>query len=288
MLAGYSNEKVIYQGNHTIYEAIRTSDSRKVAIKETALEDGFHEKTILDALSPHPHIIELLEYRTLQDKAYLVFPFIEVQIHGIYKSPALAKKCAFDLLKTLSYIHSRNVVHLDLKPANILFNGKSVVVIDFERALFQKNLYEADIGTGSYSPPEIHYALGRDFSDKIDVWSVGVILYEWLCGARLFRKTSEGDDDHDYLPQIREFTAFMKREQCFDFRHHVNLVGDEYDNAASLLDGMLQERPKHRFTADECLSKEWFTKAESESKSRLCLRTCQFLFKAVGIRKYDG
>jgi len=63
---------------------------------------------------------------------YLVFPWVEDQ--KLTGNPNLTKQCTRQLLETLSYMHERGIAHLDVKPSNVLFDGKGLKLIDFGHA----------------------------------------------------------------------------------------------------------------------------------------------------------
>lgn len=93
------------------------------------------------------------------------------------------------LLSAISYCHERNVVHRDLKPENLLLDREApdanIKVIDFgTSALFHSNQkLTQKYGTSYYIAPEV---LRRDYNEKCDIWSCGVIMYILLSGKPPF------------------------------------------------------------------------------------------------------
>lgn len=90
------------------------------------------------------------------------------------------------LLTTLTYMHSKGICHRDIKPENILYDKFSgnIKLIDFEIAKVCKNKYiRMDMwtktGTVQYCAPEMF--LGS-YTELVDVWAVGVLTYELICG----------------------------------------------------------------------------------------------------------
>eukprot|EP01006_Ploeotia_vitrea_P041652 TRINITY_DN66558_c7_g2_i1.p1 TRINITY_DN66558_c7_g2~~TRINITY_DN66558_c7_g2_i1.p1 ORF type:complete len:619 (+),score=313.04 TRINITY_DN66558_c7_g2_i1:66-1922(+) len=103
------------------------------------------------------------------------------------------------LFKAVAYLHSRGVVHRDLKPENILFSDDSpradIKLTDFGFAtrLMVKDDKDADkamgmtkeqLGTLGYAAPEVF--TGKPYTEKCDVWSLGIIAYILLCGMPPF------------------------------------------------------------------------------------------------------
>ena len=90
--------------------------------------------------------------------------------------------------EALSYLYQNNVIHRDLKLQNILLSEKNddkaiIKIADFGLAKQyegSENLFDTIAGTPIYMAPEIQK--GEAYSDKSDLWSVGVILFELVCG----------------------------------------------------------------------------------------------------------
>lgn len=97
------------------------------------------------------------------------------------------------LLQVMAYCHANEVAHRDLKPENILIDTKKddfIKVIDFGTSHhFEKDnnqMYQTT-GTPYYVAPEV---LKGNYTEKCDMWSIGVILYVILCGRAPFNGSS--------------------------------------------------------------------------------------------------
>lgn len=92
------------------------------------------------------------------------------------------------------YCHSKNIVHRDLKPENLIFDSKkdnaNLKVIDFgtSKKLDATKKLTSRLGTPYYIAPEV---LKKNYDEKCDIWSCGVILYILLCGYPPFNGSSE-------------------------------------------------------------------------------------------------
>lgn len=77
-----------------------------------------------------------------------------------------------------------NIIHGDIKPENILFDGKSATIIDFDHASTKDVSNPDDIGTDSFQPPEI--LNGADHTPARDIWSLGVTIVALVYCTNLF------------------------------------------------------------------------------------------------------
>ena len=82
----------------------------------------------------------------------------------------------------LSYLHKKHVIHRDIKPENLLIGMKGELKIaDFGWSVHAPHTRRTTLcGTLDYLPPEM--VEGRDHNEKVDLWSLGVLCYEFLVG----------------------------------------------------------------------------------------------------------
>jgi serine/threonine protein kinase len=107
---------------------------------------------------------------------------------------------ARQLLAALSTLHRLHVIHSDLKPENVLIKSYSNVqvrLIDFGSSVFFHGPLEPYVQTRSYRAPEV--ILGLEYTDRIDIWSLGCLLAELLTGQVLF----EGDSAVAVLAKVQ-------------------------------------------------------------------------------------
>ena len=98
-----------------------------------------------------------------------------------------ALRIAAQLAAALDAAHRRGIVHRDLKPANVIVGGELARIVDFGIAKIagvELTDHGTALGTPAYMAPE--QLRGRRVDSRADIWALGVMLYEMLCGARPF------------------------------------------------------------------------------------------------------
>jgi serine/threonine-protein kinase len=143
----------------------------------------------------HPNVCPIVDYGVSGAVEYLVMPFLsggslaDATGAGRAMTPEAAAGAAAQAARGLDYAHRRGVVHRDVKPDNVLFDGDGhAVVTDFgiASARFHARLTATGraMGTPHYMSPE--QAMGRVLDGRSDVYALGVVLYEVLAGAPPF------------------------------------------------------------------------------------------------------
>ena len=105
----------------------------------------------------------------------------------------------FQVLNALRYLHPRGVAHRDLKPENILVESRSpfsIKLTDFGLAKDKPDL-KTVCGTKRYLAPEVY--LGRRYTASVDLWSLGVIILQYVYGLPTMPKQRYGQ--HMNSPQ---------------------------------------------------------------------------------------
>uniref|UniRef100_A0A0N5ARF8 non-specific serine/threonine protein kinase n=1 Tax=Syphacia muris TaxID=451379 RepID=A0A0N5ARF8_9BILA len=205
----YKKIHVVGRGAHgTCWLCIRKDDEfqQKVIVKTISL-DGLnsdeetavmHEVTLLKRLH-HPNIIGYFESFKAEKGLSIVMQYSEggtmdnmiCERKGVKFSESAVLDYFTQVAVGLEYMHSKNILHRDLKTKNILLNKKRTIVklSDFgiSKELASRSLASTVIGTPNYLSPEI--CEGRYYNEKSDIWALGCVLYE-LCELR---KAFEGN-----------------------------------------------------------------------------------------------
>jgi len=219
----YELQREIGSGAYGIvYEAVQKVTGERRAVKamnkdqvedKEALES---ELTILKQLD-HPNIVKLFEIYEYKNNIYLVTEMCEggELFYHITKTKHLteaqAAKIMRQIFSAVAYLHSKKICHRDLKPENFLLkfpdDDSSIKLIDFglSRKLKDNELMSDPNGTPFYIAPEI---LEGEYTEAVDNWSLGVILYIMLSGSPPFY----GKDNREILRAVQKgvYTLSLK------------------------------------------------------------------------------
>jgi len=210
------------------------------------------EIALLGNLSHH-NVMRLIEvlYNDEKGKIYMVLEFCCAVLKDMLDKSPVGKFPPWQahfyfcqLIEGLEYLHSHRVIHKDIKPGNLLLDTTGVLKIaDFGVAELLDRFAPDDTcrtsqGTPAFQPPEIANGLGSFPGFKVDVWSSGVTLYNFVTGSypfegdtifRLFENIGKGEFSvpaHDVNPQLESLirgmlaTDFEDRFSLLQVRDH--------------------------------------------------------------------
>lgn len=143
-------------------------------------------------------------------------------------------------MEAISHCHSRCVAHRDIKPDNILFNSNNVLKLaDFGSAEYfhSGELMSGIVGTPYYVAPEV--VSGREYNEKVDIWSAGIILYIMITGTPPF-----------YGDSVTEIFESVLRA---NLRFPKTILGSPSSEVKDLLSRMLCKDVFRRFSAEQVL-----------------------------------
>ncbi len=209
----YRIERILGEGGMgAVYEAEHIAIGRRVALKrlhpELAVDarsvHRFQREARIAGSTGHDHIVDVLDLGFAEDGApFLVMELLEGETlaarlarEGRLKVERAAR-VAGQALAALEMVHAKNVVHRDLKPDNIFLinrHGRTdfVKVLDFGVSkvantpeITKLTKTGVMVGTPHYMSPE--QARGMDVDHRVDIYAIGVVLYECLSGTLPFR-----------------------------------------------------------------------------------------------------
>jgi CheY-like chemotaxis protein len=212
LIAGLElGEKIGEGGMSVVYRATQRSLRRTVCVKlmrdefasDPALADRFHDEGIALAALRHPNIVSVLDVgRTDDGKLFMVMEYIDGgDLRALLRreerlSVAKAIELVLQLLGGLAEAHGNGIIHRDLKPSNVLLttlkDGTPLVkLVDFGIAKLVEGMKRGGqtrvgtvVGTPGYMAPE--QLLGMDVTFATDLYAVGIMLFELICGRRPF------------------------------------------------------------------------------------------------------
>ena len=210
-LGRYTIERILGKGAMgVVYEGLDPKLNRRVAVKtirkadldaDTAEEYSrrFSREARAVARLNHPHIVQVYDFAEDGDIAYLVMEFIEGkelkqsfdagERFGIKE----AVRIMCELLDALQFAHDAGIIHRDVKPANIMLDSQArTKLTDFgvarveglHRTNAERTQAGTMVGTPAYMSPE--QITGGSIDQRTDVFSAGIILYQFLTGEKPF------------------------------------------------------------------------------------------------------
>jgi eukaryotic-like serine/threonine-protein kinase len=247
-------------GMGVVYKARQVGLNRIVALKMILAGHvghdqlaGFRAEAEALAHLQHPHIVQIFEVGQHHGRPFFSMEFMDGgsladRTRGRPQVPAEAAQWVEELARAMHAAHGRDLVHLDLKPANVLFGADGALKItDFglaRRLDGAGRTAGGDVtGTPSYMPPEQAVAQSRDVGSTADVYSLGAILYDLLSGRPPFKAATAADTLQQVLTEdpvpLRRLQLQVPRDLetiCLQCLH--KKPADRYATAADLADDL--------------------------------------------------
>ena len=228
---------LVYAKKNNFLYAIKSISKRGV-IQSKTQKNLEMEKNILLQID-HQFIVKLV--KTLQDKRYVYFLMEYVQGKELFDiiriignlTKTQTQFYSGILFEIISYLHKNKIIYRDLKPENIIVEGNGYIkLIDFGIAKQIENKTSSMIGTPHYMAPEVFS--GEGYSFGVDYWSVGVCMFEFMCGYVPFgNETTE---------PMQIYSEIMATENL-TFPSHI-----KDKNFKSLVKGILNKNPLERIS----------------------------------------
>lgn len=191
-------------GMASVYKAYQANMDRYVALKvlprhfanDAQFVARFEQEAKVLAKLRHPHILPVHDYGQADGFTYLVMPYIEggTLINALNKDPLPLpeiERIVSQVGDALDYAHTQGIIHRDVKPSNVLVDERgNCMLMDFGIAKMvesSNNLTQTGgiLGTPAYMAPE--QGRGGATDARIDIYALGVILYEMATGRVPFK-----------------------------------------------------------------------------------------------------
>merc|ERR1712180_351363 len=251
-----------------VFSAVRISDGLEVAIKEVIKDTRYQddnkvqtdiptEVALMQQVQNIPGVIRILDYIDDTDSYYIVMERINskdlfdfITEHGPLPEQ-FARNMFSDIVKTVINCRDCGVLHRDIKDENILvdLNTFNIKLIDFGSGCEHDYQEEPDKvfkefrGTRVYSPPE--WILDGEYqASSLTVWSLGVLLYDMLCGDIPYTTDREICQGHLVWPSRLALS----------------------DQAKDLISKCLNVKHQNRISLDSILSHAWFQQRSTSLK----------------------
>jgi serine/threonine protein kinase len=292
--------KIAQGGMGTVYEAVHQHIGRRAAIKILGPElsrdvenaTRFLNEARAVNLVKHHGLVQIFEFGQLpDDTSYIIMEFLEGESLATRMERAGGRlgvegmRLARQIATTLAATHQRGVIHRDLKPSNVMIvpdseapGGERTKILDFGIA---KVVSRPDkdsphfqtgngvvLGTPIYMAPEQCRATGH-VDDKADVYSLGVMLYQMLCGQPPF--------------MAKEPVEVMAMHLCMTPRPLRERDPTISEDLSTLINSMLAKSPTDRPTMNQVAAE--LERLEGPPRVRPSLQTLEEFFAARDLRE---
>jgi len=240
-------------GQAEVFLAFDEQMKRRVAIKRVALHDAYARLAAIEevrtaAMLNHTNIVTMYDFAHTDEAVYLIMEHIDgitlADIASEDLTDEIIAAVVRDVSDALIFAHKNGVLHLDIKPANLIINREGIVkIIDFGVSALSHatNTSTATAGTIGYMPLE--QLIGADVTPATDQWALAAVIYELLS---------------DEFPYEEQFSAvrrtrrtpdeltLMTRLQSADEPNLIQTSNDAFNDAIARA---LTRRPEQRFAS---------------------------------------
>ncbi|MCJ1396972.1 Cell cycle serine/threonine-protein kinase cdc5/MSD2 [Xylographa trunciseda] len=230
----------------------------KMGLKK--MEEKFRTELQIHSKMRHPNIVEFHRAFTFEENTYIV---LELCPNGSLKDMVQKRRClslpevrryGIQLCGAIKYLHSRNVIHRDLKMGNIFLDrDMNIKLGDFGLAAIL--ITESDVtavsrrttlcGTPNYIAPEILERGRKGHDYKVDIWALGVIFFALLTGYPPFSD------------KVQE--EIYRKVRCLDYTWPANARNDYPEEAKALVSSLLKTSAEERPEPDQIVGHAFFS-----------------------------
>ncbi|XP_030276468.1 aurora kinase A [Sparus aurata] len=231
----------------------------KKQLEKAGVEHQLRREVEIQSHLRHPNILRLYGYFHDSSRVYLILEFApkgelygELQRCGNFPEDRSATYI-MELADALNYCHSKKVIHRDIKPENLLLGANGELKIaDFGWSVHTPSSRRSTLcGTLDYLPPEM--IEGKTHDEKVDLWSLGVLCYEFLVGKPPFEaKTHE-----------ETYRRISRVEYTYPAQFNISA------GAKDLIARLLKHNPMQRLPIQGVLHHPWVVECSTKKPTTL-------------------
>ncbi|XP_058794558.1 cyclin-dependent kinase 5 [Phymastichus coffea] len=295
----YEKLEKIGEGTYgTVFKAKNRETHEIVALKRVRLDDddegvpssALREICLLKELK-HKNIVRLYDVLHSDKKLTLVFEHCDQDLKKYFDSLNgeidldVVKSFLYQLLRGLAFCHSRNVLHRDLKPQNLLINKNGELKLaDFGLARafgIPVKCYSAEVVTLWYRPPDVLFG-AKLYTTSIDMWSAGCIFAELANAGRPLFPGSDVDDQlkrifkmlgtptEETWPEMTTLPDYRPFPQYHPTQGLAQVTPKLPPKGKDLLQRLLVCNPALRLSAEEAMAHPYFNDLNPAIRNDRC------------------
>lgn len=236
----------VREKSHGYVCALKVMDKKELI--EYKVEKQFRREVEIQSNLRHPNILRLYGHFHDATRVYLIIEYVACgELFKVLRkegrfSEAKSSKYISQMASALAYLHAKHIIHRDIKPENILLGlDGNIKIADFGWSVHStSNRRTTMCGTLDYLPPEMVEAREHDF--RVDIWSLGVLAYEFLVGNPPFEENGHAATYRRISKVDLKIPPFISPE------------------AGDLIKKLLQHDPDRRFPLKDIDQHPWIVK----------------------------
>ena len=261
-LLGYGSFGNVYLEINKInkkFYAIKHIEKRRILKALNTLEPIYNEIKIQSKIC-HPNIVKIL-YANESEKYFDIvleyankgnlFYYIK---DNEYLSESQSFKIFIQIVNAIYFLHKNNFIHRDIKPENILLFDKNIAKLcDFGWCVeFKDEPRNTFCGTTEYMAPEMLNE--KNYGKEIDIWSLGILLYEMLHGHSPFKPDKANFNDKDVIKNII-------------YQKNIKYKSSLSKECIELMTHLIDKNIKRRYSLEDIINSKFVKKFEKSTNN---------------------